>query len=234
MPLVTGNTLAFPLQLLRLWDDCDVARPGAVNMAIDEALLSEAVRLGGAILRLYRWERPTLSFGYFLTQAEAQAARRPGEEMVRRWTGGGLVHHEATVTWTLVVPGADDFYRLRPPESYAVLHTAVAACLTNMLMGGVGVVPAVVKAPAGGLCAEVPAPGDLIWQGRKIAGAGQRRTRLGLLHQGVIFLPEARLGGTFPDRLASSLAEAVVAFTPPGAWNIPVARYADPAWNAKR
>ena len=40
----------------------ETPHPAALNMAIDEALLRQAV---APLLRIYRWERPAASFGYF-------------------------------------------------------------------------------------------------------------------------------------------------------------------------
>lgn len=201
---------------------------------MDEALLAHAAETGTPVLRVYRWERPTLSFGYFLTEAEALAARRPGEAMIRRWTGGGLVHHEGSVTWTLVVPVTATFCQTRPVESYVQLHEGLARCLGAAGIAGIRVVPPTQSAPTRGLCAQAPAPGDLLLGGRKVAGAGQRRTRQGLLHQGVVFLPETELPSDFPRRLAAALADPIHPFSPPAGWALPTARYEDPAWNARR
>ena len=222
------------LSALRLWDDRAQARSGAENMAVDESLLAESERTGLSVLRVYRWNRPTLSFGYFLTERVALAARRPGEAMVRRWTGGGVVHHETAVTWSLAVPATEDFFRMRPAASYVGLHEALARCLMATGMSGISIVPATMTALAGGLCAKTPSPGDLLWQGRKIAGAGQRRTRQGLLHQGVIFRPESALTANFPHQMAAVLSETLSDFLPPVDLLSHTARYLDPAWNARR
>src|SRR5207249_11452781 len=40
-----------------------VGRSGEYNMAMDEALLEEVASHGGAYLRFYRWDPPTLSLG---------------------------------------------------------------------------------------------------------------------------------------------------------------------------
>ena len=40
---------------------------GAWNMAVDQALLMSAEQDGIVTLRLYAWEQPTLSLGYFLS-----------------------------------------------------------------------------------------------------------------------------------------------------------------------
>ena len=44
------------------WPDAE-ARPGPANMAVDQALLELAGEEGLAVLRVYRWQPHTLSFG---------------------------------------------------------------------------------------------------------------------------------------------------------------------------
>lgn len=231
---MTNEPPALPLAALRLWDDRARAGSGAWNMAVDEALLTGMAGNPVPVLRVYRWDRPTLSFGYFLPQAAAVAALSPGETLIRRWTGGGLVHHAEALTWSLVVPHTEVFCRLRPGLSYAQLHLALAHALRGMGLEGISVVPAGAPAPLGGLCAEAPAPGDVLRHGRKIAGAGQRRTRGGLLHQGAIFLAEKDLAADFPERLARVLAGEVTRFAPALDQEVPLARYENALWNALR
>ena len=43
----------------------DPPRSGESNMAIDEALLQNATPGWPVVLRVYRWDRPTLSIGHF-------------------------------------------------------------------------------------------------------------------------------------------------------------------------
>ena len=43
----------------------DAPAPGALNMAVDEALLESVAEGGLPVLRCYRWSEPTLSLGYF-------------------------------------------------------------------------------------------------------------------------------------------------------------------------
>ncbi len=202
-------------------------------MALDETLLREAGEM--PVLRTYRWIVPTLSFGYFLKQEDARQALHPGETMVRRWTGGGLVHHAGATTWSLIVPHRHPFATIRPAASYARLHQAVAQMLQQAGWAETAVVPTESPAPAGGICAEAPAPGDVTWQGKKLAGAGQRRTRQGLLHQGVIFLPEEQLPEAYPNLLGSAMAGAVLEY----GGEIPSTtktadRYASTHWNSLR
>src|SRR2546423_12982971 len=72
----------------------------ALNMAVDEALLVDSA---APVLRFYRWQRPSISFGYFGRYAEVapESARR---EIVRRWTGGGIVPHGADLTYSVIIP----------------------------------------------------------------------------------------------------------------------------------
>lgn len=218
----------FPVILLL--DQRSIPADGAWNMACDEALLGSSGESGIPILRLYAWDRPTLSFGYFLRHADAAAAAAPEEPVIRRWTGGGLVHHGSDLTWSLLVPRGHPFALVRPAESYGQLHDAVAAALLDLEVSQATVVPASAPAPRDGLCFDAPAPGDLLLDGCKIAGAGQRRTRQGLLHQASLRLPGQELPESFGRQLAGQLAREVILFEVPVNLEIPRARYADPGW----
>jgi lipoyl(octanoyl) transferase len=151
----------------------------AVNMAIDEALLARA---SVPILRIYRWEREAISFGYF-GRYEEVANRWATRDAVRRWTGGGIVLHGEDVTYSLIVPKAVPFATVRPGESYEAVHRVVAGWLESFGLP-VSLTPGV--ATQSQECFANPAPHDIMAEGRKVSGAAQRRTRLGLLHQGSI------------------------------------------------
>ncbi|HWB07017.1 MAG TPA: hypothetical protein VG796_28600 [Verrucomicrobiales bacterium] len=200
---------------------------------MDEALLTG---LTEAVLRVYRWERPAFSFGYFLPWREAAAAAGEGRSLVRRWTGGGMVAHGEDFTWSLILPSNEPESRRRPAESYGLLHAALAEAFRRA-GAEVEKVKTTARAPAGGLCFTAPAPGDLMLGGRKVAGAGQRRCRHGLLHQGSV--SGVTLPGDFPVMLAHALAEEVQTFPPeqlPGevVRRLVHERYGNEAWLQKR
>lgn len=199
---------------------------------MDQALLSAAV---GPVLRVYAWRQPALSFGYFMAWEGAAAA---GEErlLVRRWTGGGIVHHGADFTWSLIVPAPEPLRRVPPALSYCMIHRALVEALTAVGMQ-VQQVPVDSPAATGGLCFTTPAPGDLLMDGRKIAGAAQRRCRHGLLHQGSVC--GVSLPADFPRLLAAALAETVTPFPAAGvpasaAAELEHNRYATEAWLRRR
>ena len=165
---------------LRLWVD-PVARAGPEAMAVDEWLLESATV---PVMRVYRWFGDWGTVGYFGSLAEARATV-PGVRWVRRWTGGGTVDHRADWTYTVVAPTGECLAGLRGAESYRSIHAALANALVAdgidaRLSGGA-------ETTGAALCFANPVSHDLIDRaGRKLAGAGQRRTRHGLLHQGSV------------------------------------------------
>ena len=167
-----------------------VPHDAALNMAIDEALLHAAF---APTLRIYRWARPAVSFGYFGKWADAAQAW-PDREIVRRWTGGGIVPHGDDITYSLIVPRAHPFFGVSPRESYGAIHERVAAALGDATLA------AVVAPQTSAACFENPVLHDVLVENRKVAGAAQRRTKCGLLHQGSI-----QIAGD-PERIANAFA----------------------------
>lgn len=185
---------------------CEVLDPephsAPLNMAIDEVLLRVAAM---PLLRIYRWARPAISLGYFDKLADLGAAAR-GREAVRRWTGGGVVEHGTDVTYTIVAPAGHELARMPARDSYERIHACVAAVLRA---GGVATSLApVTAAKVSPGCFENAAEADVLAAGRKVAGAAQRRTRWGLLHQGSV--QGVPLSADFARRLASAFACEIV------------------------
>ena len=224
----TGRVILTNLELLFQLDS--PACGAAVNMAIDEVLLVQAER---PILRVYGWARPAVTFGYF-ERWEPVAATFPGREWVRRWTGGGIVPHGEDWTYSLIVPRSDPFARVNAGESYRLIHELLGAA---MCAHGVeaGVTPQ--AAPkVSQACFENPAQYDLLAAGRKIAGAAQRRSRFGMLHQGSV--QGVAMPPGFSERLAGMLAQRVTPRTFSAgelaeAERLAEVKYATDDWNRK-
>lgn len=162
--------------------------PGAApfNMALDEALLEAMPRLQKPVLRLYGWTEPAATFGYFQKYAEVAHTThlRP---LIRRPTGGGIVPHNADWTYCVAFPPGHEWHAVKAEESYRRIHdwlrlafaalhveTELAPCCKKTLPGQ---------------CFVGYEKFDLLWHGKKIAGAAQRRNRLGLLIQGSVQPP---------------------------------------------
>jgi len=161
----------------------DTAAP---NMALDAALLEAGPDLPGPVLRFYEWTEAAASFGYFQRYAEVEqmTSLRP---LVRRPTGGGLVPHDMDWTYSLTVPPGHAWYLLSATESYRQMHEWLCAAFARL--GVVCELAPACKKSGPGQCFVGYEKFDVLWQGRKIAGAAQRRTRTGLLIQGSVQPP---------------------------------------------
>ena len=94
------------------------AHSAAMNMAIDETLLEYATVPS---IRFYRWHSPALSFGYF--GKFAHVACYAGErDLVRRWTGGGIVFHGDDLTYSIVIPANDSAFSESSMAIYERVH----------------------------------------------------------------------------------------------------------------
>ena len=169
-------------------------------MAMDEALLETARH---PILRVYRWAAPAVSFGYFEKWMPVENAHRD-REPVRRWTGGGVVLHGEDFTYSLLAPAGSAWAELEPMESYRAIHEALAAALQSS--GAPVALAEENAAKKSAACFENPVRHDIVLNNRKVAGAAQRRTRFGCLHQGSVQLPVAFPG--LAQRLADELSAA--------------------------
>lgn len=177
--------------------------PAAMNMAIDEALLETA---SVPSIRFYRWKSSALSFGYFGKFADV-AEYASERDLVRRWTGGGIVFHGEDLTYSIVIPATDAAFEDSSVSIYEKIHSALRAAL--IAIGEEAAVAAVADhdtgvADAGYSCFANPVRADVIVNGRKVAGAAQRRTRAGLLHQGSI--QGVDLGNGFAERFVCKLS----------------------------
>ena len=158
----------------------------AFNMAMDEALLEAMPRLLKPLLRFYSWSEPAASFGYFqkFSDMERSTGLRP---LVRRPTAGGLVLHHGDWTYSLAFPTGHEWHSITATESYQRVHSWIQSAFAQLQ------IPTDLAA-----CCHKSEPGqcfvghekfDLLWLGKKIAGAAQRRNKLGLLIQGSVQPP---------------------------------------------
>lgn len=172
---------------------------GPWNMAADQAWLELSAV---PVLRVYRWTEPTATIGY------AQSLTKLGDSLpqwpiVRRWTGGGVVLHDNDYTYSVIVPAVHPWSQTNPLDSYRLVHDSLARALDDgsRLAG----MEDLIENP---FCFVAPALHDVIRDKVKVAGAGQRRGKLGLLHQGSV--QQVTLGEDFWPRWAAQLAANVL------------------------
>lgn len=171
----------------------DGCRP-AHNMAVDEAILV-AFADGKSLptLRLYGWEIPSISLGYFQnlerSRIDLEYCRGAGIELVRRPTGGRAVLHGHDVTFS-VVAGVDGI-----PEGFEgvlgshvwLMRSIVAGMRLLGIEAEIGLMDsAKSRAISSADCFAHVAECDIRTERGKAAGAAQVRKSGALLEQGSI------------------------------------------------
>ena len=218
-------------------------RSAALNMAIDEALLEH---VAAPSIRFYRWTSAALSFGYLGRFADVTSYARE-RDLVRRWTGGGIVFHGDDLTYSIVIPAGDPVFGESSMSIYEKIHCALRNALAA---NGGGVELAAMgrdaalrrprtaqRAVPTNMCFANAVRADVMIDGRKIAGAAQRRTRAGLLQQGSI--QGVDLGNGLAERFAKELSHNRETRSLPGAVQnraeeIAARKYATEDWLRKR
>ena len=233
-------------------------RSGAMNMAVDQALLEDAGRSGRACLRLYRWTPSCLSFGRnepALTRYDRVEIERRGIPVVRRPTGGRAVWHDRELTYAVAAPIAA-FGTLA--QAYRIIHERIA-----MALGSLGVVATVAPAArpesiGAGACFASAVGGEVVAGKRKVVGSAQVSSGPAFLQHGSILLDGSQelvrsvTRGPVPgggETTLSNLAKRAVSFdevadaivsswAPPPvrapAPAVPTGRFAEPDWTWRR
>ncbi|HEX9349320.1 MAG TPA: hypothetical protein VF919_17230 [Gemmatimonadales bacterium] len=170
-----------------------VGRSGEYNMAMDEALLEEVARHGGAYLRFYRWDPPTLSLG------RNQPNTFYDLPIVRRPTGGQAVWHEHELTYAVVAPIAL-FGSLR--KAYCEIHIRLARALRALSVEAVlaPAHPPIRRSAHPASCFASSVGGEILVNGLKLVGSAQVRRGDAFLQHGSILLdgtqPSSQNGAT--------------------------------------
>lgn len=176
-------------------------------MRIDAALLDHVVECGGAFLRLYRWDPPTLSIG---RNQSPDGVVRDDIPWVRRPTGGQAVWHEHEVTYAVAAPIAM-FGSLR--GAYGAIHARLAIALRSLgIDATLALAPAVRPSGRPAACFAAPAGGEILVKGRKLVGSAQVRKRTAFLQHGSILLDGSQKtigNGTTDTTLAAVLGRPI-------------------------
>ena len=168
----------------------DPPASGAWNMAVDEMLLEWSAEHGGCCWRMYGWQEPTVSLGYFQkhTERRQHTASLPCPA-VRRLTGGGAIIHDAELTYSLVVPAGHPLAKRRD-SLYETIHGGLIDVLTDFAIRATLCQdpPSRKGSDEPFLCFQRRAPGDVVVGRTKIAGSAQRRRRGAVLQHGSVLL----------------------------------------------
>jgi lipoate-protein ligase A len=156
------------------------------NMSLDSRLLELCENDPGCgFLRLYQWDPPALSIGFFdpADAVDSDRAVRQGIDVVRRPTGGRVVLHKGDLTYSVVVP--------RSAGSVAAVYGAISERIAEGLRSLGASVDISRGAPArsvgrGRPCFLSASRHEIVHGGRKMVGSAQRAGRRALLQHGSI------------------------------------------------
>ncbi len=199
--------------------------PGASNMALDHALMHRAVRTGEAVLRIYTWAEPTLSFGrHEIARGvyDRAAISAAGLAVVRRPTGGRAVLHDDEITYSVTAPLPSDHRAALPSSARRARARALYAAINHLLLQGLarlGVAAQLVSGKAAarprslgaGPCFDTASDGELVVAGRKLVGSAQWREEGAVLQHGSMLIADHRA------RLAALSPGSASAARPPAA-----------------
>ncbi len=166
------------------------------NMRLDREFLENLDFRGLPILHFYRWDSPSATYGHFVAPSQyfdLGQADRFRLKLAKRPTGGGIVFHIWDLAFSFLMPSNHRAFSSNTLSNYQFVNEAVLKAVTELfdLKGTASIIPENFPSPVmdcKNFCMAKPTQYDVVYQGMKIAGAAQRRTRLGYLHQGTISL----------------------------------------------
>ncbi len=167
------------------------------NMALDEAI-SESVRQKASppTLRLYQWDRPSLSIGYFqkISEIDTDYCNKKDYPIVRRQTGGRAILHDAELTYSLSSLNNTYPFKGSLLDNYKTISNAL---LSGLKLIGIDAEMSFIKKRNEGhrnpACFKAASFGEVTVESRKLIGSAQKRYTDGFLQHGSIlfsFCPE--------------------------------------------
>ncbi|MCD6449779.1 MAG: lipoate--protein ligase family protein [Thermotogaceae bacterium] len=162
--------------------------PGDLNMAIDVAMGEISYKLNSPILRIYTWEKPTLSLGrnQKISDVDFNSLKKYDISCVRRPSGGRAVLHWDEITYAVVFPEGAEEFSMGVLKLYNKISDILKEAFENL---GYGVVKSngrgSLKNPS---CFSSSAKYELFIDGKKFVGSAQARFKKFVLQHGSIML----------------------------------------------
>ncbi len=164
------------------------------NMRFDAELLENVKDFLNPVLHFYEWESPSATYGYFADPATLLFLDEIGPlDLARRPTGGGVIFHIWDFAFSILVPASSALYSVNTLNNYALINAVVLSSIESFL----GSSSSFYLTPQDGVsltkecrhfCMAKPTQYDVMLKNKKVAGAAQRKTKKGFLHQGSICL----------------------------------------------
>lgn len=160
------------------------------NMQQDEKILQSLDPQGKAILNFYNWRSPSATYGYFLNPDKVFFKEKT-LDIYKRPTGGGVLFHIWDVAFSVFIPQSHRGYSQDIMQNYQFVNNIVLLAIQDFLKEQKSISllpeePVAIDPFCQNFCFAKPTKYDIMIQGKKIAGAAQRRKKNGFLHQGSI------------------------------------------------
>jgi lipoate-protein ligase A len=162
------------------------------NMSMDEAISYDIrERRSPPTLRIYTWDRPSLSIGCFQKSSDINLdyCNEKGYPVVRRPTGGRAILHDLELTYSFSSRFDSLMFRGNLFEDYSVISAALVGALKL-----IGLDAAISYSRQRGIHRKSPACfgtvsyGEVTIGNRKVIGSAQKRYSDGFLQQGSVLI----------------------------------------------
>jgi len=156
------------------------------NMAIDDALLSNYKENDLAILRLYTWNKDSLTIGISQDFSNYTFIDNPNKFGAKRITGGGILFHGHDLSYSLVIP-TEMLKNFSIKQSYENICSFILKFYKYL---GLNVCYAKddenIQLSKSEYCQVGYEAYDILVNGKKIGGNAQRRTKKAIFQHGSI------------------------------------------------
>lgn len=184
------------------------------NMALDEAI-AVSVRKGNSppTLRLYSWDRPSVTLGCFqkIGEIDTEYCLNADIPVVRRPTGGRALLHNKELTYSFSVKTDNYLFSKGLFDSYKKISAAFYLALSKLGLSPEAKLIRGTRQAKSPLCFQSASYGEITIDSRKVIGSAQKRWTDGLLQQGSIpyLIDEAEVLKIFRLRSAGDIKGAM-------------------------
>ena len=192
-------------------------------MAKDAQLLNEIESINSPILHFYDWNVPCLTYGYFTKpemHIDLASMHNLGLYAAKRPTGGGIIFHLTDLAFSVILPSFYPGLSTNSLENYYLINSKVAQAISLFLSESKEPILNICQKDVTecfSFCMAKPTQYDVVIDGKKAAGAAQRKTKKGLLHQGSISLclpPKDLLAQILKENILQAMAKNSYCLSP--------------------
>lgn len=203
-----------------MWKIEDSGRQSAKYlMKKDHEMLLALQKGDDPILHFYEFAKPSFTHGVFVDPGKVMSSAYEEFDFARRPTGGGVLFHVWDFAFSVCIPKDHDGYFEDVMECYKFINERVIEALEKVVgkreFSLLPEEPLPMDARCKHFCFAKPTRYDIMLDGKKLAGAAQRRKGGGYLHQGSIMVTMPNFGKLAPLFEGSKVIEAMQTYTGP-------------------